>query len=875
MKKYYNMTESEVYASVKSSEDGLSQDEAEYRLSKLGENVLKEKNKKSPFSIFVGQFRNMMVLLLILVGVVSLVFSIVNHESIMEAVVIFTCVAINVLMGFFQELKSENAIDALKDMTPDQTMVMRDGNWDMIDSTKLVVGDVIMLQAGDQVPADARVLRAISAKADESILTGESLSVKKDEDVLFGEKLIQDQSNIIFSGTNIVSGKIEAVVISTAMDTELGKIAGNLDTKDDSLTPLQVKVKKVSGFITVIACILVAITFCYGLIMQKDALSIIMLCISMVLASVPEVLPISITATLTIGVRQMSKKKAIVKQLSAIETLGATQIICSDKTGTITTNQMTVVELFANEKSYIDVKTNHTELDMLQKIMALCNDNEIDQDTKGEFYGDQVEVALSKYLYNLNLNLENFRDTYEQISEIPFDSTRKMMSSINMINGKPMLLTKGSLDAILDNATGYYKNGEVYKINKNVIHKYLSVEKAMSKKAYKVLAFAYKEIDKREDYTEDDEKDLIIVGLVGMIDPPKDGVKDAVKICKQAKIKPIMITGDSLETALAVAMDIGMAKSSEDAVEGEQIDGLNDDELKSFVKHYTVFARVTPEHKVRIVRAFQASNMVVAMTGDGVNDAPALKLAHVGIGMGKSGTDVTKNVADIILLDDSFATIVTAVEEGRRIYSNVIKTILYNLTSNFAEIILILLGMFMLKDLISPLHILYVDIVADTIPSIALAFEKNNKHAMFEKPQGLNRRVFTPFLLASTLVYSVIEAGVSIAIFFISQKYLGYEIAQTLTLLSIVINEFVYAYNCKDLKEFSFKKGLFSNSVMNITTLLLLLIQIPVFLTPIGRVFGLAQISILNFIWVFVAEILAFVLIELCKPVIAKMFKDE
>lgn len=875
MKKYYNMTESEVYASVKSSEDGLSQEESEERLAKLGENVLKEKNKKSAFSIFVGQFKNMMVLLLILVGIVSLVFSLVNHESVMEAVVIFVCVILNVLMGFFQELKSENAIDALKNMTPDQTMVMRDGNWDMVDSTNLVVGDVIMLQAGDQVPADARVLRAISAKVDESILTGESLSVKKDEDVLFGDKLIQGQSNIIFSGTNVVSGKIEAVVISTGMDTELGKIAGNLDTKDESLTPLQVKVKKVSGFITVIACILVAITFCYGLVMQKDALSIIMLCISMVLASVPEVLPISITATLTIGVRQMSKKKAIVKQLSAIETLGATQIICSDKTGTITTNQMTVVELFANEKSYIDVKTNKPELDMIQKIMALCNDNEIDQDAKGEFYGDQVEVALSKYLYNLNLNLETFRDNYEQVSEIPFDSTRKMMSSINMINGKTMLLTKGSLDAVLEKATGYYKNGEVYKINKNVIHKYLSVEKSMSKKAYKVLAFAYREIDKREDYTEDDEKDLIIVGLAGMIDPPKDGVKEAVKICKQAKIKPIMITGDSLETALAVAMEIGMAKSEKEAVEGEEIDGLNDDELRSFVKHYTVFARVTPEHKVRIVRAFQASNQVVAMTGDGVNDAPALKLAHVGIGMGKSGTDVTKNVADIILLDDSFATIVTAVEEGRRIYSNVMKTILYNLTSNFAEIILILLGMFMLKDLISPLHILYVDIVADTIPSIALAFEKNNKHAMFEKPQGLNRRVFTPFLLVSTFVYSIIEAGVSIAIFFVSQKYLGYEMAQTLTLLSIVINEFVYAYNCKDLKEFSHRKGLFSNSVMNITTLVLLLLQLPVFLTPFGSVFGLSQISIVNFLIIFAVEIVAFVMIELCKPVLAKLFKDE
>lgn len=875
MSNFYNLSETEIFEELKSSKSGLSQKVAEDRLSKYGENAIKEKNKKSALSIFFGQFKNMMVLLLILVGIVSLVFSIMNHESLIEPIVIFSCILVNVFMGFFQELKSENVIDSLKTMTSSQTMTKRDGKWVMIDAKKLVIGDIIMLQAGDKVPADARILKAISAKVDESILTGESLTVKKTNDVLEGNKIIQEQSNVIFSGTNVVSGKIEAIVFKTAMETELGKIAGNLDSAEDALTPLQVKVKKVSGFITVIASILVAITFCYGLIMKKDALAIIMLCISMVLAAVPEVLPISITATLTIGVKQMSKKKAIVKQLAAIETLGATQIICSDKTGTITTNQMTVVELFVNEKKFIDTKTNRPEFDMMQKIMACCNDNEIDPNNKGEFYGDQVEMALSKYLYNLNLSLDDYRKKYESFGEIPFDSSRKMMSSINKVDDKTLMLTKGSLSSLLSRAVGYYKNGKVFKLNKLIVNKFLSTEKAMSKKAYKVLAFAYKEIDKKKEYTEQDEQDLILVGLAGLIDPPKDGVKEAVKICKKAKIRPIMITGDSLDTALAVAIEIGMAKDDDDAVEGKAIDGLNDDELRSFVKKYTVFARVTPEHKVRIVRAFQASGKVVAMTGDGVNDAPALKLAHVGVGMGKSGTDVTKNVADIILMDDSFATIVTAVEEGRRIYSNVIKTIVYNLTSNFAEIILILLGMFMLKDLISPLHILYVDIIADTIPSIALAFEKNNKNAMQEKPNGLNRRVFTPFVIASTLLYAVIEAGASIAIFFVAEPMLGYEIAQTLTLLSIVINEFVYTYNCKDLKDFSFKKGLFKNKFMNIAILILLLIQLPVFLLPIGSVFGLAQITIAQFAIVVAVEIGVFLLIEVCKPLVKKLFKDE
>lgn len=872
MKFFYEMSKEDVLKKVESTSQGLTSAEAEERLSENGKNVLKEKNKKSPIKIFFSQFANMMILLLILVGGVSLVYSIMNKESFIESIVIFACVIVNAIMGFVQEMKSENAIESLKTMTSSKVQVRRDGVWKEIDASELVVGDVISLDAGDKVPADARILSSVSLKVDESVLTGESLAVDKQDAILNGNKLIQDQVNILFSGTSVVNGRAEAVVIYTSMETEIGKIAGTIDKAEESLTPLQVKIKKVSGFITVVACILVALTLCYGLILKKDALSIIMLCISMVLASVPEVLPISITATLTIGVEQMAKRKTIVKQLSAIETLGSTQIICSDKTGTITTNKMTLVEIYANEKSYINVKTNHKELDMCNHILGLCNDTVADSSVVGEFIGDPVEIALSKYLYNLGENIENFKNSHERVDEIPFDSSRKMMSTLNKYNSELMMFTKGGLKVVLEHCDRVLKNGKVTKLSKLVKNKYLAKEKAMSKKAYKVLALAYKPVSKKSEFKEDE---LILVGIVGLVDPPKDGVKEAVEVCKKAKMKPIMITGDSLATAMAVAKEVGIAKEDKQGVEGSAIDKLSDDELVSFVKKYTVFARVTPNHKVRIVRAFQTAGKVVAMTGDGVNDAPALKLAHVGVGMGRSGTDVTKNVADIILMDDSFSTIVTAVEEGRRIYNNVLRTILYNLSSNFAEIFLIIIGMIMLKDIISPLHILYIDIIADTVPSIALAFEKNDKRAMLQKPNGLNRRVFTPFMVAMVIGSAIIESAISLAIFFVSEVWFGYEIAMTLTLLSVVLTELTFTFNCKELKETTFKKGLFGNKVMNISTLIIFLIQIPVFFTRIGSVFGLVPVTVLQFAGVVGITILGFFIMELLKPLMAKCFKDK
>ena len=871
MKKFYQEKVEDIFEELKTDENGLSSLEAEERLKLHGENALKQQNKKKPLMVFLSQFNNMMIVLLILVGIVSLVYSLVSNESIVESIVIFSCVLINALMGFAQELKGENALEALKDLTVSKTQVKRDGVWVEIDATKLVVGDVVLLDAGDKVPADCRVFKAINAKVDESILTGESIAVDKEDELITGDVLLQERTNMVFSGTSVVNGKIEAVVVSTGMDTEIGAIAGNLNKKEETLTPLQVKVKKVSSFITVIACILIAFTFCYGLIKNLDAISLIMLCISMVLASVPEVLPVAITATLTIGVQQMSKRKTIVKQLSAIETLGATQIVCSDKTGTITTNQMTLVEMYANEKSYLDVKSKKKELTMLNNIMALCNDTEVDVNANNEYIGDPLEIALSKYLYNINIKVDDVRNKYERIAEIPFDSTRKMMSTINLFDGKAYMMIKGSLGAIVEKCNKYLKNGKEYPLSKLVKTKILSKEKSMSRKSYKVLAFAYKSVSTKKEYDKDDEDNLVFVGLCGLMDPPKDGVKDAVAKCIEAKMRPIMITGDSLATAMAVAKEVGIAKTNSQGVEGSKIDGLTDDELVSFVKKYTVYARVTPEHKVRIVRAFQSAGKVVAMTGDGVNDAPALKLAHVGIGMGKAGTDVTKNVADIILMDDSFATIITAVEEGRRIYDNVLRTILYNLSSNFTEIFLILIGMFMGKDIISALHILYIDIVADTIPSITLAFEKNSKDSMTKEPNGLNKPIFTGFMTSSILISAIIEVMVCLSVFIVSENMFGYNVAQTLTLLSIVISEFTFTYNCKDLTGFSFKKGLFGNKVMNWGILGLTLLQFLVFLTPVGSVFGLTTISLLQFLTVIGVNIVGFLLLEIYKPILYKL----
>ena len=868
----YKKSKEEVLKEYKTSLDGLTDAEARRRLNLFGKNVLIEKNKKSKLQIFVSQFKNVMIILLLVVGLMSLFYAIFTNGDFLEPIVILGTSLINCFMGYLQESKAEDAVEKLKSYQSNKTTVKRDGKLEEIASENIVDGDYIILEAGDKVPADARIIESYFAKCDEAILTGESMSVDKTENTISKTALISERYNMVYSGTVVVAGKIEAIVVETGMDTEIGKIASTIDTKEEPITPLQVKVKKISTFISGIAAFLVAFVLCYGVIMDYTVLNVVMLCISMIVASVPECLPIAITATLSIGVSEMAKKKSIVRNMAAIETLGATEVICTDKTGTLTTNKMEVIKIFTNEQivNFKDIKKYPELVD----IMVYCNNAQ--KETSGKYTGDSVEVALNIFLTKQKINVEKHLKENLRKLELPFDSDRKMMSTIYPSGKKEIIYTKGGLEAVISKCNYILIDGKKEKITKKVKDEYLKIEDDFSHEALKVLAFAYKEIDKKiakeEDYFKE-EKNLILVGIIGLKDPARKNVASAIQTCREAHIRPIMLTGDNLATALAIAKEVGICDSDEDGVNASDLNNLKPREVIEYVNKYSVFARVSPENKVQIVKALQKMGKVVAMTGDGVNDAPAMKLANVGVGMGKSGTDVTKNVADIILLDDSYNTITTAVSEGRRIYDNVITNVLYNLSSNFTEIVIILLGMFMGSNIIGAIHVLYIDLIADTLPSICLAFEGASKNNMKKEPNGLNRKIFTPFFMAFLIFSVILEAGISILVYFLFIEN-GEGIAQTLALFSIVINEFVFAYNCRSLKEQIYEKGIFSNKYLNIGILVLFVIQLIVFFTPVGKLFGLEIITISQFAFVMLVNIASFIVLELVKPLL-RLFKDK
>ncbi len=870
MRENYELSQREILDKFKTSLNGLDASEIEKRQKLYGKNLLIEKNKKSKLKIFLDQFKNLMIILLLLVGIMSLIYAIFTDQDFLEPAVIIGATLVNCLMGYFQEAKAEDAIDKLKNYSTSMTTVKRNGKVYEIESKDLVRGDYIILEAGDKVPADARIIECYFAKCDESILTGESMNTIKQNDVLTGKKLISERNNMLYSGTVLTSGKVEAIVVATGMNTELGKIASTLDSKEEPITPLQVKVKKISTFISGIAAFLVTFVMCYGLIMDYTLLNVIMLCISMIVASVPECLPVAITATLSIGVSEMAKKKSVVRNMAAIETLGATEVICTDKTGTLTTNKMEVLEIYTDSK-FIDL-SELKERNILSEIMKYCSN--VSVQSSNELAGDSVEVALVELLNKLKIS---FDENKKRIIELPFDSERKMMSTIYESDNTIIMYSKGSLGSIINSCKYVLVNGKKIKLTKKIKEEYYDVEEELSKDALKVLAFAYKVLDKKcgtDDEYFKEECDLVLTGLVGLKDPVRKDVKSAIEECKEAFIRPIMITGDNLETALAIGMEVGICKSHDEGIVASELDDLSDDEIMEYVSKYSVFARVSPENKVQIVKALQRMGKVVAMTGDGVNDAPAMRLANVGVGMGKSGTDVTKNVADIILLDDSYKTITTAVSEGRRIYDNVITNVLYNLSSNFTEILIILIGMFMGTNIIMAIHVLYIDLVADTIPSITLAFERASKNNMKKRPNGLNKKIFTPFFLAFLITSVILETGISLIVYLL-YRGINPEIAQTLALFSIILNEFVFAYNCRSLKEPIYERRIFSNKYMNIGTAVLLVVQIIVFFTPVGRLFHLEIINIAQFIFIVIVNIISFVILELLKPILRKVFKDE
>ena len=854
MQEFYKKTIEDIYKELETSDKGISSKKVKQLRKLSGKNVLVEKDKKTKLQIFLSQFKNIMVILLLVVGILSLLYSIFNKSDFLEPIVILGTTLVNCFMGFLQESKAEDAIGKLKKYSSNYVTVKRNNKYKDIDSKNLVVGDYIILESGDKIPADARIIKSYYAKVDESILTGESASVDKNNEVIKKDALISERKNMVYSGTILVSGKIEAVVTAIGMDTELGKIASIVDSDVEPLTPLQMKVARVSKFILFVACILIFFVLVYSVINNYSFLTIAMLCISMIVASVPECLPIAITATLSIGVSQMAKKKSIVRNLAAIETLGATEVICTDKTGTLTKNKMEVVKIYSSLKEVNEV--NNT----FKNIISSCNTAVLNED--GIYIGDSVDVALKNYLK------EDIKG--KKISEMPFDSNRKMMSVVYDIDDKIMLYTKGSFESILDKCVKVLIDDKVVKLDKKIKDSYIEIETNMAKEGLKVLAFAYKEVSNK-DYNEDD---LILVGLMGLKDPVRDNIKNSISECKEAGIRPIMLTGDNLITAYTIAKEVGICKNEEECINASSLNDLDEKELVEYIKKYSVFARVSPGNKLQIVKAFQKLGKVVAMTGDGVNDAPAIKLANVGIGMGASGTDVTKDTSDIILLDDSFNTITVAIKEGRKIYDNVITNILYNLSSNFTEIAIIIFGMLTGNTIISAIHVLYIDLVADTIPSITLAFEGASLDVMKRKPNGLDKRIFTRFFSAFLIISVILETLISLYVYYHFID-LGQGIAQTLALFSIVINEFVFAYNCRSLKEQIHKRGLFSNKYLNLGILGLFIVQLLVFFTPVGKLFGLEVITISQLLFVVMVNIVSFIIIELLKPITVKLFKDE
>jgi Ca2+-transporting ATPase len=848
----YSKNEEEIFKTLNSNIDGLDSKETEKRLNDYGQNIILNK-KKTPWILrFLKQFNDTMIIILLVVALLLYFYGYFYSHEYTDTIVILFVVFINAIVGFMQEEKAALILRDLKKYETSTCKVKRNDKIIVINTKELVPGDIIYLESGETVPADIRILSCESLKVDESALTGESVPVQKSANVLKENLILQEQKNMLFLGTSITNGKCIGIVISTGKNTEIGKIALSLNEIDRIETPLQLKIKELSKKITFIVFIILIFIFILALINKYTILEIIMLCSSLAVAAIPEGLPTVITITLSVGISNLAKKKTVVKQMQAVETLGAIDIICSDKTGTITQNKMTVKEEYIIDEN------------MLNYICALCNDGLIYED---KYVGDPTETCLYDYLYNKKIDSLKLRKKCERILDIPFDSDRKMFTTLNKIDNDVYILCKGSMDSLIEKVN----------LSKTEKQEVLDKVKSFSKNALRTLGFAYKKLDyipKDIKKLEKGESNLSFAGILGMIDPPRESVKKSVILCKNAGIRPIMITGDSIDTATAIAKDVGIISNDDEAILGSELDKYNDKELKNIVKQYSVYARVNPYHKERIVFALQNSGKIVAMTGDGVNDAPAIKDAHVGVGMGITGTDVTKSASDIVLMDDSFSTIVVAVEEGRRIYNNIRNNIVFSLSSNFAEIFTIIIGLFSKTTILLPIYILFIDLVTDSIPSICLSFEKSENGIMDKKPRGINKPLFTPFIKSCIASSAIIETIFVVLTYFISLKVYGQETAMSLALLSMVVQEIVYSISCRNLKQSVVKQGLFSNKAMNYGLLLILLIELIVFVTPVRKLISITSIDISLILVVFLINFMAIFIYELIKPLLVKWFKD-
>lgn len=851
--KEYLQTANEVLQKINSTADGLTSSEAEERFKKNGPNKLKEGEKVSLLTRFLNQLKDPMVIILMAAAIVSGATAIYAKEPFTDVIIILSVVLINSLLGVYQESKAEKAIEALQAISAATSKVMRDGKIQPIKSEEIVVGDIIILEAGDSVPADARLLESASLKIEEAALTGESVPVDKFIDTLnLGtEKEISlgDRKNMVYMGSTVVYGRGMAVVVGTGMDTEMGKIADAITQAKEEITPLQIRLNQLSktlSWLVLGICIFIfalSVFRLYPNITGEGILGTFMVAVSLAVAAIPEGLVAVVTIVLSIGVTKMSKQKAVIRKLTAVETLGSTDVICSDKTGTLTQNKMTVVDYFGEDEK------------LLALTMALCNDAHLNEQNQAE--GEPTEVALVNYAYGLELVKDKLEEDSPRVGEAPFDSGRKLMSTVHQKkDGTFVQYTKGAPDVLVARCSTYWDGSAKQTMTESMKSKIMETNKSLADRALRVLCAAFRNWDDmpQEQTPEYLEQDLCFVGLTGMIDPVRPEVKSAINECKQAGIRTIMITGDHKDTAVAIAKELGLIKDNSEALMGSELNDISDEQLDETIDKYSVYARVQPEHKVRIVKAWKKKGMIVAMTGDGVNDAPSIKTADIGIGMGITGTDVTKNVADMVLADDNFATIVSAVKEGRRIYDNIRKAVQFLLASNLSEVLAIFVSTLLGFTILKPVHLLWINLVTDSFPAIALGMEAEEADTMKHPPRDSKEGIFARGLGADVLWQGTMVAVLTVVAYFIGHYIESgvWEIAEspdgiTMAFLTLSMSEMFHSLNMRSRRHSIFKMKSGNKFLYGAILVSLILTTVIIYTPPLARAFHFAPISMVEY----------------------------
>ena len=838
---YHNEPISSVLKELETNmENGLSSSDVAILLAEHGDNKLKEKKKKTNFQRFLDQFKDVMILILIVAAIISFVIACVegNPKEFFEPALILLIVIMNAIMGVMQESKAEKALDALKSLSAPHARVIRDGEESVIDASQLVPGDIIRLEAGDFIPADARLIRSVSLKSEESALTGESVPSEKDADATVDATApLGDRTNMVFSGCSITYGTALAVVTATGMNTEMGKIANLLDNEEEGQTPLQKKLSQLGKYLGIVALVACAIIFVVGLANGIPALEIFMTAVSLAVSAIPEGLPAIVTIVLSIGVQRMVSKNAIIRRLPAVETLGGASVICSDKTGTLTQNRMTLVQAYVdgwNTTEKIDNENSKEVKHLLTYATLCCDGSVIFHGAEEQHIGDPTETAIVLAAHKNGLTKEALNKSYPRLGEIPFDSDRKLMTTIHKIDGKLIAIVKGAFDVMASRCI----EGDL--ITAQVINGNMSTD------ALRVIAVAYKELEQMPEQITPEtlEKDLTFLGLVGMIDPPRPEAKVAVATCRKAGIKPVMITGDHVITASAIAKELGILGESDKAITGAELDAMNDSELDSQIENIAVYARVSPENKIRIVKAWQRKNQVVAMTGDGVNDAPALKAADIGCAMGITGTDVAKGAADMTLTDDNFATIVDAVREGRGIYSNIKKVVVFLLGTNIGEVVTVFVAMLLWhKSPLLSMQLLWINLVTDSLPAIALGMEAVEADVMEQKPKPKDEGLFAHGYGIKIILQGIMFGALSLIAFWLGEQATGLEAGgQTLAFMVLALSQVVQAFNMRS-EHSLLKTGVFNNHKLNWAALISTTLVCLVLFTPLSGIFGLITLT--------------------------------